>query len=213
MVGTWPYMSKQITRELIVDRLGAVTYDGFLFYLMGPYKSFNLNYVLNEDERREIDIGDLPGPLRQLFQHKGDIDEAQALLRRVQGKLRADPGVNAFLALDVDIDTDEVDAITQSIEYTRCSNATAFVVPFLGHNFGVGEEAGSSLETLADTHGERMVFVHENDVTSAMIRSATARWDLRVETYETEEELVDLLRRFAGEIMHRERRGSLERLD
>jgi len=206
-------MSKQITRELIVDRLGAVTYDGFLFYLMGPYKSFNLNYVLNEDERREIDIGDLPGPLRQLFQHKGDIDEAQALLRRVQGKLRADPGVNAFLALDVDIDTDEVDAITQSIEYTRCSNATAFVVPFLGHNFGVGEEAGSSLETLADTHGERMVFVHENDVTSAMIRSATARWDLRVETYETEEELVDLLRRFAGEIMHRERRGSLERLD
>lgn len=205
-------MSGEITRDLIADPLGAVRYDRFLFYLMGPYKSFNLNYVLSEDERREIDIEDLPGPLRRLFQNKDEINEAQALLRRVQGELRADPGVNAFLALDVDIDTDEVDAVTQSIEFTRCSNATAFVLPFLGHNFGVGEEAGSTLEALSDRHGERVVFVHEDDVTSAMIRSASTRWDLRVETYETEAELVDTLRRFAGEIMHRERRGRLARL-
>jgi len=52
---------------------------------MGPYKSFNLNYVLSEEERREIDIDDLPGLLRRLFHNKDDIDEAQALLRRVQG--------------------------------------------------------------------------------------------------------------------------------
>ena len=96
--------------------------------------------------------------------------------------------------------------------YVRCSNATAFVVPFLGHNFGVGEEAGSILEALADTHGERMVFVREDDVTSAMIQSASVRWDLRIETYEDEAELVTRLRRFAGEIMHRERRGGLDRL-
>ncbi|MFC7227955.1 hypothetical protein N0B31_11130 [Salinirubellus salinus] len=206
-------MTVEVTRELIVERLGSVTYDRFLFYLMGPYKSFNLNYVLSEEERREFEVEDLPGPLRRLFQNKEDIDAAQALLRRVQGELRANPGMNAFLALDVDIDTDDVDAVTQSIEYARCSNATAFVLPFLGHNFGVGEEAGSILENLADTHGERLVFIHEDDVTSAMIRSASIRWDLRVETYDTEDELVAKLRRFAGGIMHRERRGGLSRLE
>ena len=205
-------MSVEITRELIADRLGRVTYDRFLFYVMGPYKSFNLNYVLSEEERRGIDTNDLPGPLRRLFQNKDEINAAQAFLRRIQGALRTDPGVNAFLALDVDIDTDDVDAVTQSIEYARCSNAIAFVIPFLGHNFGVGEEAGSVLENIADTHGERLVFIHEDDVTSAMIRSAPVRWDLRVETYETEAELVAKLRRFAGGIMHRERRGELGRL-
>ncbi|EMA46038.1 DUF7509 family protein [Halococcus saccharolyticus] len=206
-------MSVEITRELIAERLGSVKYDRFLFYLMGPYKSFNLSYVLNEEERREIDIEDLPGPLRRVFQNRDEINAAQTLLRRVEGALRMTPGVNAFLALDVEVDTNNVDAVTQSIEYTRCSNATAFVVPFLGHNFGVGEEAGSILENLAETHGDRLVFVHEDDVTSAMIRSANMRWDLRVETYETEEELVATLRRFAGGIMQRERRGDLESLD
>jgi hypothetical protein len=205
-------MTVEITRESITDRLGRVTYDRFLFYLMGPYKSFNLNYVLSEEERREIDVNELPGPLRRLFQNKDEINAAQALLRRVQGELRADPGVNAFLALDVDVDTDDIDAVTQSIEYARCSNATAFVLPFLGHNFGVGEEAGSILENLAETHGDRLIFVHEIDVTSALIRSASVRWDLRIETYETEAELVAKLRRFVGGVMHRERRGELSRL-
>jgi hypothetical protein len=203
----------EITRDLLVERLSEVHYDRFLFYLMGPYKSFNLNYVLSESDRREIDTDDLPEPIRSLFQSKDEIDAAQALLRRVQGALRVDPGVNAFLALDVDIDTDAVDAATQSVEFTRCSNATAFVLPFLGHNFGVGEEAGSILEALSETHGDRLVFVHEDNVTSAMIRAANARWDLRIETYETEAELVDTLRRFAAEIMHRERRDMLGRLD
>ena len=180
-------MTAEISRDLLVERLGAVKYDRFLFYLMGPYKSFNLEYVLDEEERRDIDTADLPGPLRRLFRNKADID--------------------------AEVDIDRVDAVTQSIEYARCSNATAFVVPFLGHNFGVGEEAGSVLENLADTHGDRLVFVHDSDVTSAMIRSASVRWDLRVETYDTEAELVDKLRVFAGGVMHRERRGDLDRLD
>lgn len=171
-------MTTDITRDFIIDRLGRVTYDRFLFYLMGPYKSFNLNYIISEEDRTEIDIDALPGPLRRLFQNKDDINASKGLLRRVQGELRTDPGVNAFLAIDVGVDTEEVDAVTQSIEYARCSNATAFVVPFLGHNFGVGEEAWSILENLAETHGDRLVFVHENDVTSAMIRSAKVRWDL-----------------------------------
>ena len=203
----------EITRELLLNRLGSVKYDRFLFYLMGPYKSFNLNYILSEKERQEIDVEDLPGPLRQLFQSKDEIDAAQALLRRVQGELRVRPGVNAFLALDVDVDTDDVDAATQSIKYTQCSNATAFILPFLGHNFGVGEEAGSILEALSETHNDRLFSVHEDDVTSAMIRSAQVRWDLRVETYETESELISKLRLFAGGIMHQERRGELDQLD
>ena len=206
-------MSPPITRQLLRERLGDVTYDRFLFYLMGPYKSFNLNYVLSEEERQNVNLETLPGPLRRLVKSKDDIDEAQALLRRVQGSLRTDPGVNAFLALDIGIDTEEVDAATQSIEYTRCSNATAFVLPFLGHNFGVGEEAGSILEALSNTHGDRLIFVHEETVTSAMIRSTRVRWDVRVETYETEDELVSKLRRFSGEIMHRERRGGLPSLE
>lgn len=206
-------MAERITRESIVDGLGTVKYDRFLFYLMGPYKSFNLNYVLSEEEREKVDVEDLPGPIRRLFQNKNDIAAAQALLRRIQGALRTDPGVNAFLAIDADVDTDDVDAATQSIAFTRCSNATAFVLPFLGRNFGVGEEAGSVLERLSESHGDRLIFVHEDDVTSAMIRSASVRWDLRVETYDSETELVAKLRRFAGRIMQRERRGDLDRLD
>ena len=159
-----------------------------------------------------MDVEDLPGPLRRLFQNRDRIDEAQALLRRIQGQLRADPGVNAFLAVDIGIHTADVDAVTQSIEYARCSNATVFIVPYLGHNFGVGEEAGSVLETLAETHGDRIVFVHESDVTSEMIRSARTRWDLRVETYESEAELVQVVQRFVVTIMNRERFGDLEYL-
>lgn len=206
-------MTSEITRDGLVDRLGTVPHDRFLLYLMGPYKSFNLHYVLTEEELATVTVEELPGPFRKLFQNEDAIDEAKALLRRVQGSLRANPGVNAFLAVDADIDTDEIDAVTQSIEYARCANATVFVVPFLGHNFGVGEEAGSILENLAETHGDRIVFVHEANVTSEMIRSARTRWDLRVETYETEAELVDTVRRFVVTVMNRERFGNLEYFD
>ena len=201
-----------ITRDELIRRLGHVSYDRFLLYLMEPYKSFNLHYVLSDEERERVDIGDLPGPIRRLFQNQDRIDEAQALLRRVQGHLRTDPGVNAFLAVDIGLDTDDIDAVTQSIEYSRCSNATVFIVPYLGHNFGVGEEAGSVLENLAESHGDRIIFVHEADVTSEMIRSARTRWDLRVETYETEAELLQVVRRFVVTIMNRERFGDLEYL-
>lgn len=213
-------MAGHISREFVVDRLGTVRRDQFLLYLMGPYKSFNLEYVLSEAERRDIEVDDLPGPLRALFQHRDEIDEAQALLRRVQGALRADPGVNAFLAVDLDVDTDDVDAATQSIAYAKCANLTVFVLPFLGHNFGVGEEAGSILEALSDPSGTlendysyRLVFARDSRVTSEMIRSARQRWDVMLVTYESEAELVDTLRQLTRDIMERELYGDLERLD
>lgn len=201
-----------VSRETVIDRLGLVRYDRFLVYLMGPYRSFNLDHVLPEEELDAIDIDDLPGPLRRLFRGQDRIDAAQALLRRLQGRLRTEPGVNAFLAIDVGIDPSVVDAVTQSIEFATLSNATVFVVPYLGHNFGVGEEAGSILENLADSHDDRIVFVHEDAVTSEMIRSARTRWDLRIETYATESELAGIVRRFVVTVMNRERYGDLEYL-
>jgi len=180
---------------------------------MGPYKSFNLNHIMSEEERDRIDVDALPGPLRKLFRNQETIDEAQALLRRVQGALRVDPGVNAFVAVDMDIDIEETDAVTQSIKYAQCSNLTVFVLPYLGHDFGVGEEAGSVLANLSETHGERMVFFHEDDVTSAMIASARDRWELTIEAFASEAELTEMLRLYVGEIMDMERQGELPRLD
>ncbi|WP_416839525.1 hypothetical protein [Haloferax sp. DFSO52] len=206
-------MRDSISRDEIRNALGRTTYDRFLVYVMGPYKSFNLNYVLSEQELQDIDIEELPGPIRRLFSNRDDIDDALALLRRVQGSLRADPGVNAFLAVDIDIDTDDVDAATQSLAFAEASNVTVFVLPFLGHNFGVGEEAGSILERLSETHGDRIVFVHESTVTSEMIRAARTRWDLRVETYDTEEELHKRIRLFVADVMNRELHGDLALLD
>jgi hypothetical protein len=58
-----------------------------------------------------------------------------------------------------------------------------------------------------------MVFVREDDVTSAMIRAASERWDMRVETYDDEAELHRRLRLFVADAMHRELYGDLDRLD
>lgn len=56
-----------ITRDEIIHRLARVPYDWFLLYIVGSYKSFNLHYILSEDERSQLDIEELPGPLRRLF--------------------------------------------------------------------------------------------------------------------------------------------------
>jgi len=133
-----------ITRDLIVDRLGTVQYPRFLLYVMGPYKSFNLNYVFTETERDEIDVSELPGPLRKLFRN---------------------------------------------------------------------EEAGSILAALSESRTERLVVLHEDDVTSAMLSSARDRWDVSVDGYASETELVETIRLYAGEIMEMERCGELPRLD
>jgi len=65
-------MSGEITRESIVEQLGEVKYDRFLFYLMGPYKSFNLNYVLSEEEREAFHEGTVASGVRTT---EDDIDD------------------------------------------------------------------------------------------------------------------------------------------
>jgi len=46
-----------------------------------------------------------------------------------------------------------------------------------------------------------------------MIRAARARWDLRVETYDTEAELHKRIRLFVPDVMNRELHGDLDRPD
>jgi len=117
--------------------------------------------------------------------------------------------VNAFLAVDVGIDLDELDAATQTIEFARASNVVVFAVPLVGKNLGVGIEVGSVLADLEDDDRERVVFVHEDGVRSAMIRGVARRWDAAVYSYADESELVDRIRMFVTDIMYREQRGDL----
>jgi hypothetical protein len=177
-------------RDRILTALSPVTHRRFLVYVMGPYKSFS-------DAERAQDAGD------------GPKSEVLALLEAVRDSLREEASLNAFLAIDVGIPLSEMDAATQSIEFARASNVVAFVVPHLGRNLGVGIEVGSILEALAAEDRERIVFVHEDGVRSAMIAALAERWDATVYSYDSTEELVKRLREFSVDVMHREQYGDL----
>ena len=189
-------------RERLKAELGAVQYSDFLVYLMGPYTSYDVEALIPEG----MDSGDVSLPAAQA--DETSINEMLATLRRVQGSLRASPGVNAFLAVDADIPLDEMDAATQSIRFARSSNVIAFVVPHVGENLGVGMEVGAVLEDLYP-NSERVLVVHESSVSSAMLGAVTQRWDANIASYADEDDLIDQLRMFIGEIMVRERIGEL----
>lgn len=193
-------------REQVIAALGDVRYDEFLVYIMGPYKAFDLTDLVDDPD-------EIPASFRDWNHDAGEYthDEVVGLLRRVQGSLRTDPGVNAFLAVDVDVPLDEVDAATQSIEFARASNAVVFVVPLVGKNLGVGIEVGSVLDDLDEGDRQRVTFVHESGVRSAMIQSVSRRWDAAVRSYEDERELEAAIRQFVVDVMHREVVGELPR--
>lgn len=191
-------------RSHLVSELGRVRYGEFLVYLMGPYTTFEVADLLPDD----TDAEDVSLPSAKADPEA--IDEMQALLRRVQGSLRADPGVNAFLAVDANVPLDEMNAATQSIEFARASNAIVFVVPRLGTKLGVGMEIGSVLEDLYPADSERVLLVHEDDVSSAMLGGVATRWNARIVPYGGEEGLVHEVRQFTVEIMTREQFGDLD---
>jgi hypothetical protein len=191
-----------LMRERLKGKLGTVPYSDFLVYVMGPYTSFDVEALLPED----TDTDEVSLPSAQA--DESSIDEMLATLRRVQGCLRTNPGVNAFLAVDANISLDEMDAATQSIRFARASNVVAFIVPHLGDNLGVGLEVGAVLEELYPD-SERVLVVHESSVSSAMLGVVTQRWDATIATYADEDELLDQLRMFIGQIMVQEVTGNL----
>ncbi len=211
-------------REKLRRELGTLPHSRFLVYLMGPYKTFDLE-AMSEGIDAEtqldpqsipeaVDFGTLVGAERDL-----DADEAVLdLLFDVRDRLRTDPGVNAFLAIDADIPLDEMDAATQSIEFALASNAVVYIVPRVGDNLGVGIEVGSVLEAIFQEsdretrHHERVVFVHETGVRSAMIASIQERWDARIYSYDDRADLVAQVRLFVRDVARREHHGDLPNL-
>ena len=218
-------------RDRIVEALGDLAHSRFLVYLMGPYKAFDIDTVLEASEADgPLDLSQIPEAVDfgTLVGSKGDLDQHEAvfdLLLFVRDRLRTDPGVNAFLAVDVDIPLEEVDAGTQSIEFALASNAVIYVIPKLGDTLGVGIEAGSVLEALyrkrttsderqpVASHHERVLFIHESGVRSAMIAAVQDRWDARVYSYTDREDLVRQIRLFVRDLARREQRGALPTLD
>lgn len=211
-------------RDRLVQELGDLPHSRFLVYLMGPYTAFDVESILAEADSStaEFDPDVIPETVDfgTLVGSDADLDDGAVLdlLLHVRDRLRTGPGVNAFLAIDIDIPLDEMDAATQSIAFARASNAVVYVVPKVGDNLGVGIEVGSVLEALfrdgADTHHtERVVFVHESGVRSAMIAAVRDRWEARIYSYEDRAELVEQVRLFVRDIARRELRGDLPTLD
>lgn len=213
-------------RDRIRRELGDVAHSQLLVYLMGPYTAFDIRAALEgaDDPTDVVDLSSLPESVDfgTLVDADTGLDGDEAmldLLLEVRDRLRTKPGVNAFLALDVDVPLEEVDAATQSIEFALASNAVVYLVPKLGDNLGVGIETGSVLEAIFQRddatetgHDERVVFVHESGVRSAMIASVVDRWDARLYTYEDRDELVRKVRLAVRDIARKEQRGELPQL-
>lgn len=214
-------------RDQLIDELGELAHPRFLVYLMGPYKAFDVEAVLDSVDTGEgddlatipenVDFGALVDSDRDLDRQEAVLD----LLLYVRDRLRTDPGMNAFLAVDIDIPLEEMDAATQSIEFALASNAVIYVVPAVGDNLGVGIETGSVLEAIfreqeaggATDHQERVLFIHESGIRSAMIAAVQDRWEARVYSYSGRDDLVRQVRLFVRDITRRELRGDLPALD
>ena len=212
-------------RDRLIDSLGELAHSRVLVYLMGPYKTFDVD-ALREASGEElvktipenVDFGTLVGSDADLDQQEAVLD----LLLYTRDRLRTDPGVNAFLAIDIDIPLEEMDAATQSIEFALASNVVVYIVPRIGDNLGVGIETGSVLEAIfqeADNqssptcHHERVLFIHESGVRSAMIAAVQDRWEARVYSYEDRDDLVRQVRLFVRDLARREQLGDLPQLE
>lgn len=198
-------------RDRIVESLPPAAHERFLVYLMGPYKAFTIADMVPED----VDVDEVAVSFDEWHPEAGDYsrEEVLRLLERTRDRLREDADLNAFLAIDVGIDLEEMDAATQSVEFARASNVTALIAPNVGKNLGLGIETGSVLEALAPEEHERVVFVHEKGIRSAMIASLSRRWEATIYPFADEDELVKRLREFAVDIMNRELTGDLPRRD
>lgn len=166
-------------RDRLLDALESTSYRRFLVYVMGPYKS-----------------------------HVTENDEIYSFLETVRDDLRRD-GFNAFLATDPEIPLDELDAGTQTLEFARASNVVLFVVPHHGKNLGVGIEVGAVLEDMTDRQRERVLFVHEEGMRSAMIGAIGDRWNVEQRTFADEDELLEKTKVLIADVVRKEDTGEL----
>ena len=166
-------------RDRVLTELSPTRYRRFLVFLLGPYKA-----------------------------HDGPDDEQFAFLETLRDDLR-ERGFNAFLATDIDVPVEDVDAASQTIAFARASNAVVFVAPASGKNLGVGIETGAVLEDISDRAPDRVLFCHETGVRSALIAAVADRWDATVRDYEDRSALVDQIRLFCRDVMRKEGTGEL----
>lgn len=206
------------------DALASVRREQFLVYLMGPYRTFDVDALLPADADVETDAPSFA----TWDETSGEYaeDEVLRLLQETRDCLR-DRGFNAFLAIDVGIPLDEMDAATQSIAFATASNATIFIAPQVGDNLGVGIEIGSVLEEILSTAGmqgpaadatpptraRRVMVATEPSVRSAMLGAVHARWDASVRTFTDAADCCRLCAQFCTHIQNEELYGSLDRLD
>lgn len=173
------WMRETLLMRLRAAALSPVERHRFLVYLMGPYKS----YVTKNEEM-------------------------YGRLETLRDDLRQE-GFNAFLATDPDIPLDEMDAGTQSLEFARASNVVLFVAPDDGKNLGVGIEVGAVLEDMSTRQRQRILFLHEDGIRSAMIGAVGDRWNVMRRTFGDDAELLKESRFFVRDVMRREVYGDL----
>ncbi|MDJ1431308.1 hypothetical protein [Halostagnicola sp. A-GB9-2] len=64
-----------------------------------------------------------------------------------------------------------------------------------------------------DNRRERVMFVHESGVRSAMIAAVRDRWEARIYSYDDRADLARQLRLFVRYLIRKERTGELARLE
>ena len=206
------------------EALAPVKREQFLVYLMGPYRTFDVDALLPAD----ADVETEAPSFATWDETSGSYAEEEVLrlLQETRDCLRS-RGFNAFLAIDVGIALEEMDAATQSIAFSRASNATIFIAPQVGDNLGVGIEIGSVLEDLLSRdelrespteaalpeRTRRVLVTTEPSVRSAMLGAVSARWDASVRTFTDVEDCCRLCAQFCTHIQNEELYGSLARLD
>lgn len=157
-----------------------------LVYLMGPYKSYPPYESPDPDRAVATKRQTLDEVLRDLQARDTDFDadEALWLLIELRHRLRKERGVNAFLATDPEIPLHEMDAATQSLEFTKAAVATIFIAPAMGDNLGVGIEVGSVCEHLPPEELlEDVLFLGEQNVQSSMVDAVSERWHVTVDEF------------------------------
>lgn len=214
----WTYGERPI-REVLLERLPEAAHTEFLVYVMGPYTTVRLDYYLREDVEIDEDAVDLGA--------FGDAEkELKDELEEITGWLRTELGVNAFLAVDPEIPTEEfpeetdeerMNVISQSKAYAEASNAVMFILPKGGVRNGVDIEIGAVLSGFNLGHGEgellkppqRFHVFREHSVASATIEAIPHEYEVALTEYGTRSELQDQIARFIAGVLRTEQRGDL----